>query len=267
MHETLHYPPGRVCTRLGHVLALGPSPSHSDTVSFRRQVAPILVKKCLGCHDDRKASGGLSMATFAALEHGGKTMGEAILEPGDPDSSYLIASIRRGAPIRMPYKQPPLKDDEIAVLTRWVEEGAKFDGPSPAETPLAALVDVMAGLPRVALKVPSADAVASVAFGPDGRLLAAAVGRQVVLYDVGSSKPAATLGEHPGPVTSVRFTPDGASLIAAGGRPGLFGSVTVWDVAKRQKRLDLSGHSDAILAAEVAPAARCWRPPAMTGRS
>jgi WD40 repeat protein len=224
-----------------------------DHVSFRRQVAPILVKTCLACHDDRKASGGLSMATFAALQRGGKSVGEAILDPGDPDSSYLITSIRRGAPIRMPYKQPPLKDDEVAVLTRWVKEGAEFDGPSAAETPLAALVDVLADLPKVALKVPAADAVSSLAFSPDGRLLAAAVGRQVVLYEAGTGKLAATLGDHPGPVTSVRFTPDGGSLVAAGGRPGLFGSVAVWDVTKRRKRLEVAGHSDAILAAEVAP--------------
>ncbi len=229
------------------------TPSRPDPVSFRRQVAPILVKKCLACHDDRKASGGLSLATFAALDRGGKTVGEAILDPGDPESSYLITTIRRGAPIRMPYKQPPLKDDEVALLTRWVKDGARFDGPSAAETPLAALVDVLADLPKVALKVPAADAVSSLAFSPDGRHLAAAVGRQVVLYDVGTGKLEATLGDHPGPVTSVRFTPDGTSLVAAGGRPGLFGSIIVWDVIKRQKRLDVAGHSDAILAAAVAP--------------
>ncbi len=234
-------------------IARAQSPSRPDRVSFRRQVAPILVKRCLACHDDRKASGGLSMATFAALERGGKAAGEAILDPGDPESSYLITSIRRGAPIRMPYKQPSLKDDEVALLTRWVKEGTAFDGPSAAETPLAALVDVTADLPKVTLTVPAADGVASLAFSPDGRLLAAAVGRQVVLYDAGTGKLAATLGDHPGPVTSVRFTPDGGSLVAAGGRPGLFGSVVVWDVSKRHKRLDLAGHSDAILAAEVAP--------------
>ncbi len=229
------------------------APSRPDPVSFRRQVAPILVKKCLACHNDRKASGGLSLATFAALERGGKGVGEAILDPGEPENSYLITTLRRGAPIRMPYKQPPLKDDEVAVLTQWVKDGAKFDGPSAAETPLAALVDVLADLPKLALKVPAADAVSSLAFSADGRHLAAAVGRQVVLYNVGTNKPEATLGDHPGPVTSVRFTPDGASLVAAGGRPGLFGSIIVWDVAKRQKRLDVAGHSDAILAAEVAP--------------
>jgi hypothetical protein len=222
-------------------------------VSFKRQVAPILVRRCLACHDDRKASGGLNMTTFAALLRGGKELGEAILEPGDPESSELIATIRPGAPIRMPYKQPPLSGDEIALLSRWVKEGAAFDGPSATETPLASLADVLAGLPRVALKVPAADPIAAVAFSPDGRLLAAAAGRKVVVYDVATRKEAATLGDHPGPLTSLRFTPDGGTLIVAGGQPGLFGSVAVWDVAGRKERLDLRGHSDAILAIAVAP--------------
>src|SRR5579875_232514 len=140
-------------------VVLARSAPEADRISFTRQVAPILVRRCLACHNDRKASGGLSLATFAALRRGGKELGDAILEPGDPESSYLIESIRPGAPIRMPYQQPPLPSDEIAVLTRWVKEGASFDGPSATETPLAALADVVSGLPKVPLKAPTADPV------------------------------------------------------------------------------------------------------------
>jgi WD40 repeat protein len=243
--------PALVCALAGTGAFAQSAPQ--QRVSFRRQVAPILVKRCLACHDDRKASGGLSMSTFAALRRGGKELGDAILEPGDPESSELIATIQPGAPVRMPYKQPPLGGDEIAVLTRWVKEGAAFDGPSATETPLASLADVLSGLPRVALKVPAADPVASIAFSPDGRLLAAGAGREAVVYDVATKKGMAALGDHPGPVNSVRFSPDGASLVVAGGRPGLFGSLTVWDVPGRKKRLDVRGHSDGILAAEIAP--------------
>ncbi len=222
-------------------------------VSFRDTVAPILAKKCLGCHGDRKASGGLNMATFASLKRGGKVAGDTILEAGDPDASYLIESIGPDGSPRMPYKLPPLSGAEIAALTRWVKEGAKYDGPSPEATPLVTYVDVLAGLPKVALKAPAADPVASTAFSPDGRALAAAVGHQVLLFDLATSKAVATLGEHPGPVTSVRFTRDGKSLAAAGGRAGLFGSVTIWNVANRKRGFEAKGHADMILAAEFAP--------------
>src|SRR3712207_5419852 len=77
-------------------------------VSFRQDVAPILISKCLACHDDRKAEGGLNMATFALLKQGGDQLGDLILEPGDPDSSYLVELVRPGGAPRMPYKQQPL---------------------------------------------------------------------------------------------------------------------------------------------------------------
>ena len=175
--------------------------------------------------------------------------GEAILRPGDPDGSSLIESVREGAALRMPYKLPPLTQLEIATLSRWVKEGAEFDGPSANQTPLGSLVDRLAGLPKVALKVPVVAPIASVAFSQDGRVLAAALGRQVVVFDSESGKVVATLGDHPGPVNSVRFSNDGSSLIAAGGRAGLFGTVTVWDRSKRERRLELKGHADSILSA------------------
>ena len=239
---------GAVCFLLGST-AYGQAPARVDRLSFRQHVAPVLVKKCLGCHNELKASGGLSMATFAALKRGGKMAGETILRPGDPDGSSLIESVREGAAPRMPYKLPPLTQVEIATLSRWVKEGAEFDGPSASQTPLGSLVDRLAGLPKVALKVPVAAPIASVAFSQDGRVLAAAVGRQVVVFDSESGKIVATLGDHPGPVNSVRFSNDRSSLIAAGGRAGLFGSVTIWDRSKRERRLELKGHADSILSA------------------
>ncbi len=238
---------------LGPERALAQPPKPPAQVSFKDQVAPILVKRCLGCHSDLKASGGLSMSTFGALKRGGKTAGDTILEPGDPDSSFLIESVRPGAIPRMPYKLPRLSDAEIATLVLWVKQGAKFDGPSATATRLALLVDVMKDLPRVALKSASSEPISSLAYRADGRQLAAGVGRQVLIYESDAAQPVLTLADHPGPVTAVRFTPDGLSLVAAGGRAGLFGSVTVWDLAKRNKRFEAREHDDSILAAEIAP--------------
>ncbi|HEX8199437.1 MAG TPA: c-type cytochrome domain-containing protein, partial [Isosphaeraceae bacterium] len=225
----------------------------SPPVSFRADVAPILVAKCLGCHDDRTAEGGLNLATFARLKQGGKTAGELILDPGDPDSSTLIELVRPGGAPRMPYKQPPLTDAEIRTLERWVEQGARFDGPSEAETRLASLVDPLKDLPKVAVLVSAPEPVRAAAFSADGKLLAAARGRDVLLFDPASGRLTATLAEHPGPVTAVLLTPDAQTLVAAGGRPGMFGAVTLWDLPSQTRRAAWRGHTDAILAAALAP--------------
>ncbi len=219
--------------------------------SFRADVAPILVRKCLGCHNDKKAEGGLDISTYARLRRGGTEAGDLIIEPGDPDSSYLIESVRGGAARAMPLKQPRLKAQEIAILARWVEQGARFDGPSPETTFIASLVDPLKGLPEVPVKTRRPEAVSALAAHPAGKWLAAAMGARVVLFDPGTNKAVAELTGHPGPITALVFSPAGQELIAAGGRPGMFGAVTVWNLASRAKRLELRGHTDAILGAAV----------------
>jgi WD40 repeat protein len=222
-------------------------------VSFREQVAPILVRKCLGCHNQKKAESGLDMTTFSLLRKGGTGAGTDIIEPGDPEASVLIESVRSGAEPRMPYKLPPLSDAQVQTLESWIKQGAKFDGPSESSTLIASLVDPLRDLPKVALGAPAADPVTSLAFSPDGSALAAAIGRKVVLFDAATGKPHKTYSDHPGPLTSVRFTSDGKWLIAVGGRAGMFGAVTVWNVENGQRIVEARGHTDSILAAEVAP--------------
>src|SRR4051794_34454622 len=116
----MHQPCSLLLAAALAVPALGADdPGASDPVSFREDVAPILVKHCLGCHNHEKAQAGLNIATFALLKKGGESYAEAILEPGDPDASSLIELVRPAAEPRMPYKQPPLGDAEIRTLERW----------------------------------------------------------------------------------------------------------------------------------------------------
>jgi WD40 repeat protein len=247
----------RPATILLIVAALAPPARAADEparpVSFRAEVAPILVKKCLGCHNDQKAKGGLNMKTIALLRKGGETYKADVLVPGDVESSQLLALLGPDASPRMPYKQPPLGEAEITTLRRWVEQGAKLDGGAEPETPIASLVDLLKDLPKVAVKVPTSDPITSLAYSPDGRLLAAAHGREVLLFDAGSGKLAATLADHPGPLTAVLITPDGRTLIAAGGRPGMFGSVTFWDLASRARKREVRSHADSVLSAALSP--------------
>ena len=98
-----------------------------------KDVAPLLVQNCIACHNPKKSESKYVMTTFAQLAKGGQ-QGEGItLEPGDPDASLLVELIRPDGEPRMPYKQDPLPADKIALIERWVKEGAKYDGASPDE--------------------------------------------------------------------------------------------------------------------------------------
>ncbi len=103
---------------------------------FRDQVAPILERRCVGCHSDANPKGKLSLATLGALQRGGE--GGPAVEPGRPDESLLIEKIVGKTPA-MPKTGPPLSAAEVATLRHWVETGAawpdglvlkdrKFDG-------------------------------------------------------------------------------------------------------------------------------------------
>lgn len=236
---------------LGLMAALTP-PADDAPPSFRDDVAPILVARCLGCHDEEDAQGGLNMSTFAKLREGGEIEGDLILLRGEPDESHLVRVIRPDAAIQMPYKQDPLSDEEIATIERWVAEGAAFDGPSE-DARIAGLVDPLAGLPEVAVTAAVADPVAAVAFARDGSKIAAARGADVLILDPESGATVATFEGDAGPINALAFSEDGREVIAAGGRASMFGAVVVRNVETGEKRLDLRGHRDAILAADPSP--------------
>ena len=103
------------------------TPVDSKLVSFKNEVAPLLVAKCGRCHV-RRSRGDFSAASYNAL--GQSTM----VSPGMPAESRLIEVIVDG-------DMPPggsLLDSELLTLKTWIAQGTKFDGDDPAQN-LAAL--------------------------------------------------------------------------------------------------------------------------------
>lgn len=98
-------------------------------VSFASELAGLLSERCVRCHgDSRRTRADLDLTTYAELSEGGDS-GPAVVA-GDAENSLLIQKIRGTADgQRMPVGGPPLEDDVIDLFARWVEQGAKFDGP------------------------------------------------------------------------------------------------------------------------------------------
>ena len=91
-------------------------------IDYSRQVHPILVARCMSCHNGDRGQAGLSVMTREALLKGGQS-GPALV-PGNAASSPLVQRLRAVGGQRMPLAGAALADAEIAIIERWVAEGA-----------------------------------------------------------------------------------------------------------------------------------------------
>jgi len=94
----------------------------ASPVDFTRDVAPILVARCLECHGGSQPEGGLRLVDHDGLRRGGDT-GPAIV-PGASAASLLW---QRVAADEMPPKHP-LPAEEKDVLARWIDADAPWEG-------------------------------------------------------------------------------------------------------------------------------------------
>jgi mono/diheme cytochrome c family protein len=105
-------------------MALGGSLARAaDETLFRKQVAPLLEQHCLRCHDHKSRRGGLSLATAADLAAGGDS-GPALVS-GKPSESLLLSMVSGHKP-KMPKKAAPLKSEQVAILQKWIAQGAAW---------------------------------------------------------------------------------------------------------------------------------------------
>ena len=88
--------------------------------SFRAKIRPILIEHCFKCHGRKKQQAGLRLNSREGILRGGDS--GAVVVPGHPEESPLIAAIRQDAAIKMPPKSKlPLQ--AIDDLTKWVQMG------------------------------------------------------------------------------------------------------------------------------------------------
>jgi WD40 repeat protein len=85
-----------------------------------------------------------------------------------------------------------------------------------------------------------AGVVASVAFAPDGKTLAAGDrSGHITLWDVSTGMVIMTLGKHRGMVVTLAYTADSKSLLSGGSDS----NIILWDVASGKQVATLTGHS------------------------
>jgi cytochrome c553 len=125
-------------------------------VSFVKEIAPLLASRCGNCHVNQ-ARGDFSCASYASLRAG--AAGLTVFTPGN-QGGRLIEVLESGD---MPRGGGPLSVDEIAMIGKWIKEGARFDGPDPTANIMSfgagAMNDSMASAGNMATGMPTSGTI------------------------------------------------------------------------------------------------------------
>ena len=102
------------------------TPSKSTKIDFRRDVFPILSRRCWECHLGGDASAGIRLDVRE--EWLGETTGRALVVLGKSGKSRVIEVLEgRDPKVVMPAEGDRLKPAEIATLRRWIDDGLTWD--------------------------------------------------------------------------------------------------------------------------------------------
>ena len=111
-------------SRVWLVLVLAtPLTARAEGPDFRKDIAPLLERRCVRCHQPGIAKGGISIATPSDLRDSG------YLVPGEPGQSELlnlVTSAADGQSARMPKEGKPLAAQEVLLLREWIAHGAEW---------------------------------------------------------------------------------------------------------------------------------------------
>ena len=99
--------------------ATGPNMELAAAQHFELEIAPLLSRHCLECHDSAAKEGGLDLSRKSFAFAGGDS-GDAIV-PESPEDSLVFTSVESD---EMPHDRPPLSTEEKKLLRDWIAGGA-----------------------------------------------------------------------------------------------------------------------------------------------
>src|SRR5262245_7349425 len=110
--------------RAAWLLLIVPAAGAAPAVEYVKDVKPLLTRSCIGCHGPSKQRGGLRLDTVAGLKKGGDS-GPALVAGKSAASRLAHALTGANDVLIMPPRQPRLSPAEVALIKRWIDEGAQ----------------------------------------------------------------------------------------------------------------------------------------------
>jgi mono/diheme cytochrome c family protein len=101
--------------------------AESAPVSFARDIAPLLNRRCAACHGEESAKGKYRLDSFKRMMKAGDSDDPPVTPGKAQDSAIYQLLIEPDAHDRMPQKADALPKSEIALVERWINQGAAYD--------------------------------------------------------------------------------------------------------------------------------------------
>jgi hypothetical protein len=111
----------------------GSALENDNSIKFSRDIAPVFVGNCVGCHGPEQQKKKFDLSTFNKLMAGGES--GKVITPKNPDDSLLVLHIKGENGLRKmpPGNQRNLAPETISKIEKWVKDGALLDaGIDPA---------------------------------------------------------------------------------------------------------------------------------------
>lgn len=221
--------------------------SGDDTadVSYRSDIAPILLDSCLACHGPKKAEGGYRVDTYEELVKAGDSGELPIAASPDQVSELLRRIISDDESERMPAENDPLTPEQIELVKKWLAAGGKFDGEKASQS-LALVIPPAqyADPPEVYHR---AIPITATAFSPDGKRIVTSGYHELAIWNTEDAKLVRRIKNVGQRVFALAFSSDGQTLAVGCGEPGRSGEVRLVDFKSGEINGVVARTSDVVL--------------------
>ena len=214
-------------------------------VSYRSDIAPILLDSCLACHGPKKAEGGYRVDTYEELLKAGDSGELPIAASPDQVSELLRRITSEDESERMPAESEPLAAEQIELVRKWIAAGGKFDGENASQSLALVIPPVQYADPPEVYS--QAIPITATTFSPDGKLIVTSGYHELAIWNTEDAKLVRRIKNVGQRVFALAFSSDGQTLAVGCGEPGRSGEVRLVDFSSGEIKGVVARASDVVL--------------------
>jgi WD40 repeat protein len=195
--------------------------------------------------------GGYRIDSFEHLIAAGDSGSPGVVPRNLEESEIWLRITSHDVDLRMPKDRDPFTAEQIDVVKRWIEQGAKFDG-REASQPLVTLLPPIVH-PKPPEKYPAQFPITALAFEAAGESFYTSGYHEVLVWKRSDHTLVRRIANMPQRIEKISFSPDQKWLAVAGGQPGVAGEVRIVNLESGEVQQVLARSSDVCLAATWNP--------------